>query len=122
MIPTLYHGTRKPFSKGGLVMPRTFHGSTGTTAPLKPGASPRPDSERFVYVTPSLMLAWVYAWSATGRGRPRVLTVKPLSDVWADPEHSADMEAYRCEAALVEAVDLVPLVDEQTAVAGWVDA
>ena len=80
----------------------------------------RLDAERYVYVTTSRELAWVYAWHARGRGRPRVLTVTPLSDVWHDPEHSPDMEAYRCESAFVTAVDLDPLVSEQDARAGWV--
>lgn len=121
MPPPLYHGTRAGFQKGGLLMPRTFHGSTRkTTAPLRPGKEERPDSERFVYVTTSKMLAWVYAWHSTGRGRPRVLTVKPLSEVWYDPEHSREMEAYRCEAAVVEAVDFDPMITEQEAREGWV--
>ncbi len=102
-------------------MPRTFSGSGATTAPTAAGHCARPDSERYVYVTTSLELAWVYAWHAPGRARPRVLTVRPLSDVWDDPEHSAEMEAYRCEAARVESVDLVPLVTEAEARTGWVD-
>lgn len=118
----LYHGTRKGFrGRGGLLMPRTFHGSKGTTAPLKPGAVANSDSERYVYVTTSLDLAWVYAWHAQGRGRPRVLTVRPLSPVWRDPEHSEDMAAYRCEAAVVDAVAVEPLVTESDARAGWVE-
>lgn len=118
--PPLYHGTRSGFTKGGLLLPRSKHRGKGTTAPLKPGYSERADARDFVYVTASVELAWVYAWHSQGRGRPRVLTVRPLSPVWQDPEHSEDMEAYRCEAAFVLAVDFDPSVSEADARAGWV--
>lgn len=118
--PPLYHGTRRGFTKRGLLMPRTFHQSKQvTTAPLMPGKQPREDSEQYVYVTTSKILAWAYAWAATGRGRPRVLTVAPLGPVWPDPEHSVDMEAYRCEAAVVVDVDFEPMITETEANAGW---
>lgn len=117
-----YHGTRRGFMKGGLLMPRRFHGGAGTQAPLKVGATPLGDADQFVYVTTSKVLAWVYAWEAVGRGRPRVLTVRPLSEVWRDPEHSRDMEAYRCEAATVVDVDFDPMISEAEAKEGWIDA
>lgn len=115
--PPLFHGTRRGFRKGGLLLPRCSHGGQGTSAPA---TRTLPDADRFVYVTTSRTLAWVYAWHAVGRGKPRVLTVRPLSDVWGDPEHSPAMEAYRCEAAVVVAVDLEPEMSEADARAGWV--
>lgn len=121
--PPLYHGTRVGFrGRGGLLLPRGTHGGKGTTAPLKPGRQSPADAQQYVFVTTSKELAWVYAWHSQGRGRPRVLTVRPLSDVWRDPEHSVDMEAYKCEAAFVLAVDFEPLVTEEDARAGWVEA
>lgn len=121
--PTMYHGTRAGYrGRGGLVLPRSKHGGKGTNAPLKPGRTERADSADWVYLTSNKTLAWVYAWHAPGRGRPKVLTVMPLSEVFADPEHSEDMEAFRCEAAHVLAVDLDPEIDEYEAAAGWVDA
>lgn len=119
--PPLYHGTRAGFrGRGGLLAPRTFHGGSGTAAPLTPGAVAPTDSRGYVYVTTSPLVAWIYAWHAPGRGRPRVLTVRPLSEPEPDPEHSPTMEAYRCEAAIVESVDLVPAVTEDEARSGWV--
>jgi hypothetical protein len=121
--PPLFHGTRRPFMKGGLLLPRAkLGGAPATSAPMKAGRAPNPDAENWVYVTTSLTLAWVYAWHAPGRGRPRVLTVTPLGPVYDDPEHSPDMEAYRTDAAVVAAVDLEPLVSEADARAGWVEA
>lgn len=121
--PPLYHGTRAGFQKGGLLMPRRFHQTKRTTtAPLKPGRQPRADSENYVYVTTNKTLAWVYAWHSTGRGRPRVLRVIPMGRIWSDPEHSEDMEAYRCESALVAEVDFEPLITEEEARSGWVEA
>ena len=117
---TFYHGTRVGFrSRGGLLLPRAKHGGPGTTAPLHPGETPQHDAADYVYVTTNPMVAWVYAWCAPGRGRPRVLTVRPTSDVQRDPEHSLEVEAYRCEAAIVEAVDFTPLCTEAEARDGW---
>jgi hypothetical protein len=116
----LYHGTRRPFTVGGLLVPRAVHGGPGTTAPLNPGCSEQPDAANFVYLTDDVTLAWVYAWHAPGRGRPRVLTVAPLGTVERDPEHSWRSGAWRCEAARVTAVDLTPSITEADARSGWV--
>jgi len=120
--PPLYHGTRRPFDKGGLLLPRAAHNGKPTSAPMAAGNTRPAAADQWVYVTTERALAWVYAWHAAGRGRPRVLTVSPLSDVYYDPEHSRDMAAYRCTAALVLAVSLDPEVSEADARAGWVDA
>lgn len=117
---TLLHGTRRPFQRGGLLLPRSEHRGPGTTAPLNPGKQEPADAAQWVYLTTDLRLAWVYAWHAPGRGRPRVLTVAPLGEVEADDEHSAAMAAFRCQAAKVVAVDLSPVLDEEEARAGWV--
>jgi hypothetical protein len=120
MSATLYHGTRRPFAKGGLLLPQSKHGGAGTHAPLMAGATSPADASGYVYVTTSETLAWVYAWCAPGRGKPRVLIVGPCGEVERDPEHSLAMEAFRCEAAAVLAVDLVPKVDEADAREGWI--
>jgi hypothetical protein len=108
--------------KGGLLMPRVAHHGKPTTAPLKQGASPREDSSKYVYLTTNKELAWVYAWCAVGRGKPRVVTVAPLDPVYPDPEHSSDMQAFRTKAAIVVEVDIDPMVTEIEARTGWVDA
>lgn len=119
--PVLYHGTRRGFSRGGWLTPRSFSSSFPTTAPCKPGRSPAPDAAGFTYMTTSLELAWVYAWHAAGRGRPKVLVVEPHGAISRDPEHSLDMEAYRCAGwARVLDVLLEPAVPEADARAGWV--
>jgi hypothetical protein len=118
---TFYHGTRRGFTRGGYLMPRTFTGkSDSTTAPLKPGKSTASDSDRYVYITTSKILAWVYAWHAPGRGKPKVLTVEVLGAVERDPEHSLDMEAYRTDMAKVINVDTEPIITEEEAREGWV--
>lgn len=116
---TLYHGTRRPFKRGGLLLPRAEHGGAGTSAPVTVyDHSDR--AARFAYATEDRAIAWVYAWHAPGRGRPRVLVVDPLGAVERDPEHSLDMRAWRFEAALVREVFLIPEVSEQDAREGWV--
>jgi hypothetical protein len=71
-------------------------------------------------MTGSLDLAWVYAWMAPGRGKPKVLVVVPLGSVELDPEHSPDMDAWRAEAARVVDVLYVPTITEQQAREGWI--
>lgn len=123
-----YHGTRRPFQRGGLLLPRSYHGGDGTSAPLTSRALS--DSEQhvvdesssYVYITTNVAIAWAYAWSAPGRGKPRVLTVAPTSDIEPDPEHSPLMEAYRCDGARVISVSLDPLLTEQEAADGWEQA
>lgn len=117
--PTFYHGTRAPFQRGGWIMPAEWHGGPRTNAPLTPGAVQPPDAGKYVYVTTSRLVAWVYAWCAPGRGRPRVLTVQPSGTVEYDPEHSPRMEAYRCSMAKVLSVDLEPMITEAEAREGW---
>jgi hypothetical protein len=123
----VFHGTRAPFRKGGWLFPRSFYkglkeAARVTTAPVKPGRQPSPDADKWVYVTTNEALAWVYAWHAPGRGKPRVLIVQPYGPIERDPEHSVDMEAYRCPMAKVLDVDREPTVSEEDARAGWVEA
>ena len=115
-----YHGTRAGFSRGGVLFPRTWHGKAGTTAPTNPGQASPADAPGWVYITTNINLAWVYAFHGVGRGRPKVLTVAPHGQVEADPEHSPDSDAYRCEWASVTAVSTVPTVTEAEAREGWV--
>lgn len=117
--PTLYHGTRVPFGAGGLLLPRAEHGGPGTTAPLNPGREQPPDADRWVYLTTSLEVAWVYAWHAPGSGRPRVLVIRSAHGLHRDPEHSASMDAWRAAWASVARVLRVPAVSEAAARSGW---
>lgn len=115
---TLYHGTRRGFGRGGVVMPRSFHGGAGTSAPVTRHAET--GAESWVYVTGSLELAWAYAWHAAGRGKPKVLVVEPRGELEPDPEHSAAMDAWRCEWAVVRQVLTDPAISEAEARTGWV--
>lgn len=115
----LYHGTRQGFSRGGLLLPRAEHGGAGTAAPVNPGRQVPADASRWVYGTGSLDLAWVYAWHAVGRGRPKVLVLHPHGAPRSDPEHSPAADAWRCEWATVTRVLTDPTVTEQEARDGW---
>lgn len=117
-----YHGTRRGFRPGGYLFPRAFHGSIGTTAPLAPGQAAPSDSDQWVYVTRSVDLAWVYAFHGTGRGRPKVLVVRPSGGLEPDPEHSAAMDAWRTQSARVLRVLVEPTMTEAEAREGWVHA
>lgn len=118
-----FHGTRRGFTRGGLVVPRSVHGGPGTSAPLNPGRTQPATAADRVYLTADLDLAWVYAWHAPGRGRPKVLVATPLDvdqdEPW-DPEHSPEMRALRCGAARVVDVLTNPTVAEEQARSGWV--
>ncbi len=121
--PTFYHGTRQAFrGHGGVLIPRSVHGGKPTTAPLNPGQEAAPDCEDYVYVTEDLDLAWVYAWHAEGRARPRVAEVTDFDDLEPDPESSARSRAWRCKFARVVRVHLEPTVEEAEARSGWVMA
>lgn len=114
-----FHGTRRGFTRGGYLFPRNDHGGPGTTAPTNPGMTSPEDSADWVHITRDPVLAWAYAWSAPGRGKPKVLTVEPHGPVEDDPEHSVRMDAWRCEWAKVVAVDTDPALSEEEALAGW---
>lgn len=75
-----------------------------------------------MYVTRDLDLAWVYAYHATGRGRPKVLVVRPTGGLERDPEHSLRMDAWRTESAKVLRVLIEPTMTEAEAREGWVTA
>lgn len=116
-----FHGTRRGFrGGGGLLVPRSVHGSTPTGAPVNVGREALSDASQWVYLTRNLDLAWVYAWHASGRGKPKVLRVQPHGVIELDPEHSARMDAWRCEWATVQHVLTSPTVTEADARAGWV--
>lgn len=118
--PIWYHGTRRGFSPGGWVFPRSSHGGAGSSAPTTPGRESPAEAADFVYVTTDLTLAWAYAWAAPGRGKPKVLTVIPHGPTEPDPEHSSRMDAWRCEFAKVTHVDTDPILSDADARAGWV--
>ena len=114
-----YHGTRRGFTRGGVLFPRAAHGGTGTGAPLSEGRQQPGDAQRWVYLTRDLDLAWAYAWSAAGRGKPKVVQVRPHGRIERDPEHSLAMDAWRCEWASVIDVLTEPTMTEEQARAGW---
>lgn len=113
----LYHGTRRGFTPGGWLLPRSDHGGPATSAPASRAL---PQNEQHIYLTTDLDLAWVYAWHAPGRGRPKVLVVEPTQPIQHDPEHSPQMPAYRSRGmAHVAAVLTTPTVTEEQARQGW---
>lgn len=118
--PRWYHGTRRGFTRGGVLIPRSQHGQPGTTAPLALERQSPTGHDEWVYLTQDETLAWVYAWHAPGRGKPKVLVVRPCGEVEPDPEHSAAMNAWRAEWARVTDVLTDPVLTETEARAGWV--
>lgn len=96
---SLYHGTRAPFTVGGYLFP-----------PDDTKATPRPGNSDtgWVYVTDDVDLAEWYAHQHPGRGKPRVLTVMPMSPVTHDPSpFDGEDDQYRCEWAKVVAVRIL---------------
>ena len=85
-----YHGTRAGFGPGGYLMPGD-----------QVGRSNFPDlaaaDSSMVYVTPNIEWAKIFALAATGRGKPKVLEVRPYDLVQA----SQDGEEFACSMARV---------------------
>lgn len=113
---TFYHGTRRGFTKRGILVPRSQHGGPGTSAPATRQYA---RALGMVHATEIEELAWVYAWHAPGRGRPKVLVLEPHGMMEPDPEHSPEMKAWSIEWATVVDVLTEPLVTEQEAREGW---
>jgi hypothetical protein len=114
-----YHGTRRGFRPGGYLFPRAFHGGQETSAPTNAGHQPLADADQWVYVTREPILAWAYAYSAAGRGKPKVLVVRPSGRLEPDPEHSINMDAWRTESARVMKVLTDAPISEIEAMSGW---
>lgn len=98
---SLYHGTRRPFRKGGLILPPSLHGN-GQANHLPD----YPEAADWVFVTPEFDTAAMFARNASGRGKPRVLEVTPLDPVeedwatlWGESGHM-----FRTKSAVVAAV------------------
>jgi len=93
---TLYHGTRRPFGAGGLVLP-------GNDVGVDNHGLGRSDT---VYVTPDLGLAKQYAKAARGEGVPRVLSVRPWTALERDDSTigGEEQRSFRTSAATVLAV------------------
>lgn len=88
-----YHGTRRPFGPGGLLLP-------GEQAGADNHGLGRSD---WVYVTTDLDLAIEYAKVAQGRGRAKVVEVAPWGEMFVDNSTvgGQEQDSYRCEAAKV---------------------
>lgn len=99
----MYHGTRRPFTKGGLLLPVDDHKGKARTGQATDGTA-------FCYMTTDRELAEWYAIQAKGRGLPRVLTVEPIGLIEVDPS-PYDYEIgdqYRCrDGARVIAVEVI---------------
>ena len=106
-MTTWYHGTRRGFAPGGVLVPRAEHGGPGTLSPLNPGRTSPAGAGSWCYVTRDPEVAEAYAVHAPGRGRPKVLTVQPHGQVVRDPEHGPATDAWRCEWATVLAVQIL---------------
>lgn len=103
----LYHGTRAPFGKGGLVLPGSMVGRDnsrqgGLINPLtgEPWADGRND---MVYVTTDLDLAKEFARHCSGRGRAKVFEVLFTGEIESDIAtfNGEDREAYRVSEARI---------------------
>lgn len=101
----LYHGTRAGFrGGGGLLLPGDHVGRDNHGL----------DRSNWVYVTPDLHLAWAYAQAARGRGKPKVLVVRPGSMLLHDDTTIGGGEeqvAFRCTHAFVDRVLTEPPAD-----------
>jgi hypothetical protein len=85
-----YHGTRAGFGPGGYLMPGDQVGKNNFEDTA--GA----DNTR-VYVTPNIEWAKIFALASKGRGKPKVLEVRPYDLVPA----STDDEEFACSMAKV---------------------
>ncbi len=103
--PPLYHGTRAAFrGSGGLLLP-------GTCYDRDNHGLGRSD---YVYMTPDRDEAAMWARAAQGRGRPRILTVMPMSPVEDDDSTvlGDEHQGVRCrEGCRVLAVQIIPEQD-----------
>jgi hypothetical protein len=95
------HGTKKSFTPGQAILPRSQHHGGANAAPVGSAWTERADAADWVYVTTDLNGAWLYAHDAWGDGDPVVYEVFPMSEVEHDPEHSKEMPAFRCRSAVV---------------------
>ena len=89
-----YHGTRRPFGPGGLLLPGEKFGADNHGL----GRS------EWVYVTTELDLAIEYAKAAQGRGKAKVVQVQPWGEMFVDDSTIAggeEQDSYKCEAAKV---------------------
>ena len=75
----LYHGTRRGFMRGGLLMPVRFHRSEQRSGHV--GI----DSTDYAYVTTERDLAVSYAMQSKGRAAPRLLICRPINEIEVDP-------------------------------------
>lgn len=89
-----YHGTRRPFDRGGLILPGAKFGEDNHGL----GRS------EWVYVTTELDLAIEYAKVAQGRGKAKIVEVQPWGEMFVDDSTIAggqEQDSYKCEAAKV---------------------
>lgn len=104
---TLYHGTRAPFGKGGLVLPgalvdRDNARQGGLVNPVtgEPWSTPRNDK---VYVTTDLDLAKDFARHSAGRGKAKVFEVRYVGEIERDYATfgGEERESYRVDEARI---------------------
>ena len=96
-----YHGTKAGFrGRGGLLLPGDLVGKDNWH--LK--------RSQFAYITTEIQLAYFYAYACKGRGRPKVLIVKPISQIENDNSFLFDdlQAAYTCSGAIVQKTILLP--------------
>lgn len=101
----LYHGTRAPFGKGGLVLPgATVDRDNARQGGLAyPDGSPVEARNDMVYVTTDLDLAKDFARHCSGRGKAKVFEVLFTGEIEADIATfgGEDREAYRVSEARI---------------------
>lgn len=82
MSAGLYHGTRRGFARGGLLLPNVETGTTPNHGASDSGVWP--GRGEHVYVTTDVGIAWAFAQAAAGRGAPKVLEVEAWGELTAD--------------------------------------
>lgn len=104
--PVLYHGTRRGFRPGGILLPPDTTGHQPSTHGYTVPDGWVDDREQYVYVTTDIDIARDFAAQAPGRGRPKVLIVTPMTPVEKDPATIGGHVAptYRCGWARVDRI------------------
>lgn len=75
-VQTLYHGTKRGFRKGGILLPCAETGFCSW--------QDYPHDERSVYATPDPVMAAYFAKNSQGRGKPKVLVIEAHGRVRED--------------------------------------
>lgn len=106
MSDGLYHGTRVPFTPGGLILPASLTGAAENSSGLvDPETGEKWTKSRggWVYVTTDIELAKFFARTAVGKGKAKVFEVKFTGVIKPDDATfgGEERESYKVMEAVV---------------------